>query len=69
MILSGMNATTDTKSYLPTLFIQSEGETLSDIKVAPVTNGGTINPGFETDLGEKKRSKNSYSPNKETARL
>ncbi|XP_045109489.1 sodium-coupled monocarboxylate transporter 2-like [Portunus trituberculatus] len=48
----------------------NESETLNDIKVAPVSNGGTVNPGFETDLGEKKRSKNSYSPNeKETARL
>lgn len=46
---------------------QTEGEVLNDIKVSPKSNGA-VNPGFETDPGEKKL-KNSYSPQRETARL
>lgn len=45
----------------------TEGEVLRDIKVPPQSNG-SVNPGFEADIGERKL-KNSYSPQKESARL
>ncbi|XP_050725454.1 sodium-coupled monocarboxylate transporter 1-like [Eriocheir sinensis] len=47
----------------------NEGEALGDIKISTVKNGN-VNPGFETDLGEK--PKRSYSPaekEKESIRL